>query len=73
VLFVTHSIPESVLLSDRVVVMSPRPGRVDTELIIDLPRPRTLSMTETPEFSVYTRRIHDIFRATGVLAEVAGG
>jgi NitT/TauT family transport system ATP-binding protein len=76
VMFVTHSIPESVLLSDRVVVMSPRPGRVDAELIIDLSRPRTLSMTETPEFSAYTRRIHDIFRATGVLAEdeaVAGG
>jgi NitT/TauT family transport system ATP-binding protein len=76
VMFVTHSVPESVLLSDRVVLMSPRPGRVDAELIIDLPRPRTLSMTETLEFSAYTRRIHDIFRATGVLAEdkaVAGG
>jgi len=76
VIFVTHSIPESVLLSDRVVVMSPRPGRVDAELIIELPRPRTLSMTEATEFSAYTRRIHDIFRATGVLAEdgaVAGG
>jgi NitT/TauT family transport system ATP-binding protein len=68
VIFVTHSVPESVLLSDRVVVMSPRPGRVEADLVIDLPRPRTLSMTETPEFSVHTRRIHDIFRATGVLA-----
>jgi hypothetical protein len=37
--------------------------------VIDLARPRTLSMTETPEFNAYTRRIHDIFRATGVLAE----
>ena len=69
VMFVTHSVPESVLLSDRIVVMSPRPGRVEAELVIDLPRPRTLSITETPEFNAYTRRIHDIFRATGVLAE----
>jgi NitT/TauT family transport system ATP-binding protein len=69
VMFVTHSVPESVLLSDRVVIMSPRPGRVEADLAIDLPRPRTLSMTETPEFAAYTRRIHDIFRATGVLAE----
>ena len=70
VIFITHSIPESVLLSDRVVVMSPRPGRIEAELTIDLPRPRTLSMTETPEFNAFTRQIHDIFRATGVLAEV---
>jgi NitT/TauT family transport system ATP-binding protein len=69
VMFVTHSVPESVLLSDRIVVMSPRPGRVEAELVINLARPRTLSMTETPEFNAYTRRIHDIFRATGVLAE----
>jgi NitT/TauT family transport system ATP-binding protein len=69
VMFVTHSVPESVLLSDRIVVMSPRPGRVESELVIDLPRPRTLSMTEAREFNAYTRRIHDIFRATGVLAE----
>ena len=69
VLFVTHSVPEAVLLSDRVVVMSPRPGRVEAEISIDLPRPRTLSMTETPEFSAFTRQIHEIFRATGVLTE----
>jgi NitT/TauT family transport system ATP-binding protein len=71
VIFVTHSVPESVLLSDRVVVMSPRPGRVEADIAIELPRPRTLSMTETPEFSAYTRQIHDIFRAAGVLAERA--
>ena len=68
VMFITHSVPESVLLSDRVVVMSPRPGRVEADIVVDLPRPRTLSMTETPAFSAFIRRIHDIFRATGVLA-----
>jgi NitT/TauT family transport system ATP-binding protein len=69
VIFVTHSIPEAVFLSDRVVVMSPRPGRVELDLAIHLPRPRTLAMTESSEFSTYTRQIHDIFRAIGVLAE----
>jgi NitT/TauT family transport system ATP-binding protein len=69
VIFVTHSVPESVLLSDRVVVMSPRPGRVDADIVIELPRPRTLAMTEAPAFSAYTRQIHEVFRASGVLAE----
>jgi NitT/TauT family transport system ATP-binding protein len=67
VFFVTHSIGEAVLLSDRVVVMSPRPGRIAEILTIDLPRPRTLDMRETPDFGVYTRRIREIFTTMGVL------
>jgi len=69
VLFITHSISEAVFLSDRVVVMTPRPGRVDRIIDIKLPRPRTLAMRETPEFAEYSRQILDLFLARGVLRE----
>ena len=69
VLFVTHSIAEAVFLSDRVVVMTPRPGKIDEVIDIDLPRPRTLAMRETPAFAHYSRRILDVFLARGVLRE----
>jgi NitT/TauT family transport system ATP-binding protein len=50
VIFVTHSIPEAVFLSDRVVVMSPRPGRIENTVTIDLPRPRDIVTRESPRF-----------------------
>jgi NitT/TauT family transport system ATP-binding protein len=69
VLFVTHSISEAVFLSDRVVVMSPRPGRIETIITIDLPRPRRLSIRETPEFVHYNRMVTEVFKSLGVLRE----
>ena len=69
VLFVTHSIAEAVFLSDRVVVMTPRPGRIDRVIDIDLPRPRTLAVRDTPALAAYNRQIRDIFLASGVLRE----
>jgi NitT/TauT family transport system ATP-binding protein len=54
VLFVTHQIDEAVYLSDRVLVFTVRPGRLKEEVIIDLPRPRTLEIKRSPEFVAYT-------------------
>jgi len=50
ILFITHSIPEAVFLSDRILVLSPRPGKVLHQVEVDLPRPRTLSTMADPRF-----------------------
>ena len=60
IVFVTHSIPEAVLLADRVMVMTPRPGRVVRQISILLPRPRTLAMAFTPEFKEYAETIREL-------------
>jgi len=57
VVFVTHSIPEAVFLSTRIVVMSPRPGRVIDIVDCDFPRDRTLEIRETPEFIRIAQRV----------------
>ena len=69
VVFVTHSISEAVFLADRVIVMSPRPGRIERILNIDLPRARSLSVRETPEFGVYATEIRNVFTELGILRE----
>ena len=60
VLFVTHSIPEAVFLSDRVLIMTPRPGKVVAEVDIDLARPRQKEMIGTEAFGANVRRIRDV-------------
>ena len=57
VVFVTHSIPEAVFLSTRIVVMSPRPGRIIDVIACDFPRDRTLEIRETPEFLKIAQRV----------------
>ena len=69
VMFITHSIAEAVFLSDRIVMMSRDPGRIVETVRIDLPRPRHLSIRETPEFARYVARIRELFMALGILKD----
>ncbi len=69
VLFITHSIVEAVYLSDRVVMMSRAPGRIVDVIDIDLPRPRPLSIRETPRFGELTAKIRHHFAELGILKE----
>lgn len=61
VVFVTHSIPEAIFLSDRVFVLSPHPGRLSKVVEISLPRPRTAEMRESPEFYRLITEIRNSF------------
>jgi NitT/TauT family transport system ATP-binding protein len=63
ILFVTHSIPEAILLADRVVVMSPRPGRIARVLTIDLPRPRTVDLEFDARFKAASDEIRGLIYA----------
>lgn len=62
VMFITHSVPEAILLSDRVVLMAARPGRIAEITEIDLPRPRDESVFLSPQFREYEIRIREGLR-----------
>ena len=61
--FVTHSIPEAVFLSSKIVVMSPRPGRIIDVIETDFPRDRSLDIRETAEFLAIAHRVREGLRA----------
>ena len=63
VVFVTHSIPEAVFLSTKIVVMTPRPGKIHDVIESDLPRARNLDIRETPEFLKIAHRVRAGLRA----------
>jgi NitT/TauT family transport system ATP-binding protein len=65
--FVTHDIAEAVQLSDRVVIISPRPGKIDAEISIELPRPRNFDVLQSGAFLKYVKDISAIFMGYGVI------
>lgn len=69
VLFVTHSISEAIFLSDRVVALTPRPGRLADVVEVDLPRPRRLDVIQTEAFGMLAKRIRSLL---GIGEEVGG-
>ncbi len=73
VLFITHSIPEAVFLSDRVVVMSARPGRIQEEMRVDLPRPRTLDVFRDTRFVEMASSIRALVEAAHLGRSAADG
>jgi NitT/TauT family transport system ATP-binding protein len=73
VVFVTHSIPEAVFLSSRVVVMSPRPGRIVRVIDIDLPRPRTDDTRETARYFELITEVRETLRGRRVHGPTSSG
>jgi NitT/TauT family transport system ATP-binding protein len=67
VVFITHSIPEAVFLSDRVIAMTPRPGTIADIITIELPRPRDLSVINTDRFGRYAAQLRSLLDARGGL------
>ncbi|MFL5756224.1 MAG: ABC transporter ATP-binding protein [Chloroflexota bacterium] len=73
ILFVTHSIPEAVFLSTRVVVMSPRPGRINRVIDIDLPHPRTFDTREQRRYFELVIEVREALRGIEMAVDADGG
>jgi NitT/TauT family transport system ATP-binding protein len=69
IILITHSVDEAVALADRVIVMSPRPGRVEQIFDVPIARPRGLHVRKSPEFVELVDKITNLFLARGVLSE----
>ena len=67
VVFITHSTAEAVFLGDRVMVMTPRPGKIGDLFDVDLPRPRPLDAMTTEKFGTYVRRVRAALNSGGGL------
>jgi NitT/TauT family transport system ATP-binding protein/sulfonate transport system ATP-binding protein len=72
VLFVTHDIDEAIFMANRVAVMTARPGRVKSDVRIELPHPRHYTVKTTPEFSAYKARLTEDIRAESIRAAEMG-
>lgn len=66
-LFITHDVDEAIFLSDRIYILSGRPGRISREIPVELPRPRTAESTLGPEFLAYKRRVLQAIQASDPL------
>jgi len=73
VLFVTHDIDEAIFMANRVAVMTARPGRIKSDVRVDLPHPRHYTVKTTPEFSAYKARLTEEIRAESIKTAAMGG
>jgi ABC-type nitrate/sulfonate/bicarbonate transport system ATPase subunit len=73
VLFVTHDIEEAVFMANRVVVLTARPGRVKSEVVVDLPHPRHYTMKTSTDFAGYKARLTEEIRAESIRAAAMSG
>ena len=72
VLFVTHDIDEAIFMANRVAVMTARPGRIKSDIAIDLPHPRHYTIKTSPEFSAYKARLTEEIRVESIRAAEMG-
>jgi ABC-type nitrate/sulfonate/bicarbonate transport system ATPase subunit len=72
VLFVTHDIDEAIFMANRVAVMTARPGRIKSDIAIDLPHPRPYTIKTSPEFSAYKARLTEEIRVESIRAAEMG-